>query len=85
METVTAEARPAPARTGLLRPILAYLSLFFCDENGTPDIGEVIIAAVVFALIIGAFTIRPFPLKTLGETSVALIPLYKITRGDWRR
>lgn len=64
--------------------LLALLS----DAQGVPDESFVAFLAALVTLIAGAFLRafgHEFPLAQFAAAVCALIPLYKATRGDWRK
>ena len=65
----------------------AFLRALMSDESGIPDEANILFLAAGATLIAGAFLIafgRPFPLGEFAAAICALIPLYRVARGDWR-
>lgn len=67
---------------------MIWLSRLLSDANGVPDESAVAFLISLFTLIAGSFLRAfgySFPLSEFAAAVCALIPLYKASRGDWRK
>lgn len=65
-----------------------WISRMLSDKTGVPDESAVAFMLALFVLIAGAFLRAfgyAFPLAEFAAAVCALIPLYKASRGDWRK
>lgn len=66
---------------------MSWIIRLLADEKGQPDESAFAFLLALCTLIVGAF-LRAFgygfPLAEFASAVCALIPLYKLSRGDWR-
>lgn len=67
---------------------MKFLCGLLSDPKGIPDESALAFLLAVLALMAGAFLRafgHAFPLADFAASVCALIPLYKVSRGDWRK
>lgn len=67
---------------------MRFLCALLSDSQGIPDESAMAFLLSLFTLIAGSFLRAwgyAFPLSEFAAAVCALIPLYKASRGDWRK
>lgn len=67
---------------------MSWILCLLANEKGQPDESALAFLLALCTLIAGAFLRafgHGFPLAEFASAVCALIPLYKLAKGDWRR
>lgn len=71
----------------IILKVLIFIKGLFSDKSGIPDEAAVAFFIALIVLTIGSFLKAfgyAFPLINYATAIGTIIPLYKLTRGDWR-